>query len=114
MFVHVVILLLLVWLWRPVVNGTQGDRDRPIGIAVVHHNQGSTEYFLEAGGKGITTEAEQPSSAAMAKSIPATLNTNAKSALSVEELLGEFAGIGKSSLGVIRRELDKARVDLVD
>lgn len=96
--VHIFIFSVLAWLWRPFTNGTRGDRDRPIGIAVVHQNQGSTEYFLEEGGKG--KSASEPSSAAsVAKSIAAISTNSAAGTISVEELLGEFVGIGKASLG---------------
>ena len=96
--VHICIFSILAWVWRPISNGTQGDRDRPIGIALVHHNQGSTEYFLEAGGKG-NNASEQTSAAALAKSIASIPTSNAVGAISVDELLGEFSGIGKASLG---------------
>jgi hypothetical protein len=97
-FVHIFIFSILAWLWRPFQNGTQGDRDRPIGIALVHHNQGSTEYFLEEGGKG-TSESQPASAATLAKAIAAIPTNNAAGSISVDELLGEFAGISKSSLG---------------
>ena len=96
--VHVFIFSLLAWLWRPLANGTQGDRDRPIGIAVVHLNQGSTEYFLEEGGKG-NNASEQASAASIAKSIAAMPTNSAAGSISVEELLGEFSGINKALLG---------------
>ncbi len=95
--VHICIFSILAWLWQPFSNGTQGDRDRPIGIALVHHNQGSTEYFLEEGGKG-TSSSEQTSEAALAKSIASIPSNTAAGSISVDELLGEFSGIGKSSL----------------
>jgi hypothetical protein len=97
-FVHIGIFSLLAWLWQPYSNGTQGDRDRPIGIALVHHNQGSTEYFLEEGGKG-TSDSEQPSASALAKSIISIPTKDAAGSISVDELLGEFSGISKAALG---------------
>ncbi len=96
--VHVCLFSLLAWLWQPFSNGTQGDRDRPIGIALVHHNQGTTEYFLEEGSKG-NNASEQTSAAVLAKSIASIPSNNAAGAMSVDELLGEFSGIGKASLG---------------
>ncbi len=95
---HVAVFLLLAWLWKPYTNGTQGDRDRPIGIAVVHHSQGATEYFLEAGGKGDNAY-DQPSTAAMAKTLTAISTSKAAGSMTPEELLGEFAGISKAPLG---------------
>ncbi|MDZ4852763.1 MAG: hypothetical protein SGI77_26045 [Pirellulaceae bacterium] len=98
-FVHCSIFLLLAWLWRPYSSGTQGERDRPIGIAVVHHQLGSTNYFLQSGGQGNKNAVDEPMSAALAKSIAALPATNMAGSISADELLGEFAGIGKVSLG---------------
>ncbi len=96
--VHIFIFSTLAWFWQPYSNGTQGDRDRPVGIALVHHNQGATEYFLEEGGKG-NNASEQTSAAALAKSIASIPTNNVAGPLSVDDLLGEFAGVGKTSLG---------------
>ncbi len=98
MLLHAMVFLLLAWLWRPYSNGSQGERDRPIGIAVVHHSQSGTEYFLEAGGSA-DNAFDQPSAAALAKTMAAISKNKTTGAMSTEELLGEFSGIGKASLG---------------
>lgn len=111
LMVHAFIFLLLAWLWQPFSNGTNGQPDRPIGVAMVHHNQGVAEYFLDAGGQG-EMGSDQPSAAARTKAITATNASQNSGAINVEELLGEFAGIGKSSLGTNSSQTGKGSTGL--
>lgn len=94
---HAVILFLLAWFWTPVMRGTGGERDRPIGIAIVHQNQGSTEYFLDAGGAG--DEASQaPDASQPAAALAAMAASSQAVAPKLNDLLGEFADVSAGSL----------------
>ncbi len=97
--VHLVIFSLLLWFWVPAIRGTGGERDRPVGIALVHQSQGSTEYFLDAGAQGDkVTEASKSQDDAQAALKSLASNTSDQ-AIQLDELLGQFANVDAGSLG---------------
>jgi len=104
MVFHIALLLVLAWLWQPMGSGTGADRDRPVGIAIIHQANGSTEYFLEPGGQGDLAQNEAVSSSesnntgdTLAKVIEA-ISTQSASAVTVDSLLGEFAALDATTL----------------
>jgi K+-transporting ATPase c subunit len=104
MVFHVTLLLLLAWLWQPSGNGTGAERDRPVGIAVIHQTAGSNEYFLEPGGQGdsasneSTSASESASSSdALAKAVEA-FASQSTSTNTVDSLLGDFATLDAATV----------------
>lgn len=57
---HTLLFVSLVLFWRPISKGTQGELDRPVGIALVHQTSQGTEYVLSGGGAS-TRRSEQDS-----------------------------------------------------
>ena len=104
MVFHIALLLLLAWLWQPSANGTGADRDRPVGIAIIHQASGSTEYFLEPGGQGESAKNEpaagSDSSATnetLAKAVEA-FSSQSSNTVTVDSLLGEFAALDATTV----------------
>ncbi len=96
--IHAIVLFLLAWFWSPVMRGTGGERDRPVGIALVHQNQGTTEYFLEAGGSG-NNASQAPSAAQQTEGALAAMAASSNAvAPKLNDLLGEFADVSSGSL----------------
>jgi hypothetical protein len=101
LIIHAALFLLLGWLWQPFSRGTGAERDRPIGIAIVHQRQGTAEYFLEAGGGGAAAASTETSLSGEARQAiqAAVAAVPDQGAITTEELLGEFAATIPSGLG---------------
>jgi len=104
MVFHLAFLLLLAWLWRPQGSGTGAERDRPVGIAVIHQVNGSTEYFFEPGSQGDTAKDEQAAandakvdSDSIAEAVEA-ISSKSTNAITADSLLGDLASIDARSL----------------
>ncbi len=101
---HIVSLVLLAWFWNPSGNGSGADRDRPIGIAIIHQAGGSNEYFLEPGGQGDSSKNEPASDSEMnttsdslAKAVEAA-SSQVVNSVTMESLLGEFAALDATAV----------------
>lgn len=91
---HVLLLLLLAWLWQPVRRGTGETADRPIGIAIASPTVAGREYFL--------TEASAGGSAAAAAESPnnsEATGSTAEAPLDIGELLSGLEAAGGESTG---------------
>jgi hypothetical protein len=96
---HVVVFLVPAWIWFPVSKGTGGPVDRPIGIALVHQSEGTTEFFDDAGAQGDNL-ANASSSSANAKVALEFLSSNpSPQSMKLDELLGPFAQVAQNSGG---------------
>ena len=100
---HTIALLVIAWLYRPVSRGTQGELDRPVGIAVVHQTGRGSDYFLMGGS---SASASQDSAKASEKL--ATVEVDTPGATSLEELVADLLpnettangdGSGQNALG---------------
>jgi hypothetical protein len=62
--VHTVLFVILGLLWRPVVRGTGGEPDRPIGIAVVHQTSDGNNYYSlrDSGSSSASSNVQAPQS----------------------------------------------------
>ncbi len=47
---HILLFLVIAWVFKPIARGTNGEGDRPIGIALVHQTASGSEYTLTDGG----------------------------------------------------------------
>jgi hypothetical protein len=84
---HTALLLAFAFFWQPQTRGTQGERDRPIGIAVLHETSSGERYSLsEASG----TASTQASVAARSTSL--AVNDAAGPPLSMEQILSSLTG----------------------
>jgi hypothetical protein len=92
---HTVFLVALGLLWRPIVRGTQGEADRPVGIALVHETNQGNEYFL-AGGSNGTADASNERRVVNESSL--TVNDASGPPISVENILAELIGNSNSSI----------------
>ncbi|MFN9913513.1 MAG: hypothetical protein ACK53L_13060, partial [Pirellulaceae bacterium] len=101
LLIHAALFLLLGWLWQPFARGTGSERDRPIGIAIVHQRQGTAEYFLEAGGGGAAAASTENSLAGQSRQAiqAAVTAVPDRGAITTDELLGDFAATVPSGLG---------------
>lgn len=52
---HTGLLVVVGLLWSPQSRGTLGERDRPVGIAVVHESSDGNEYFLADASSELST-----------------------------------------------------------
>jgi hypothetical protein len=68
--IHATILVILGLLWQPPIRGTGGDRDRPIGIALVKSLPDRVEYSSPS--ESLASEAEMPSGTSAAGSSNST------------------------------------------
>jgi hypothetical protein len=69
-------------LWKPLIRGTGGDIDRPVGIAVVHQTNNGSEYFVSGGG---SSQATSNTSQNVAAALP-----NVKGASPLEDLISDL------------------------
>jgi hypothetical protein len=97
---HTCLFVSVAILWRPIAKGTNGEKDRPIGIAVVHQTSNGTEYFIAGGSTGATASGNTASENA------ATVPVATPGATSVEQILSELmpatstnVGTGAESIG---------------
>lgn len=100
---HTLALLLISWLFRPTSRGTQGEMDRPVGIAVVHQTGRGSDYFLMGGASAATSRDSATASEKMA-----AVDVDTPGAASLEELVADLLpkesatngnGSGDSALG---------------
>jgi hypothetical protein len=100
MFIHACFLFLVAWFWTRTMKGAGAERDRPIGIAVVHQNQGSTEYFLESGTSDGQASKSTKSGAdgSLSSAVESPAAAIATKPINTDELLGEFSGVELGSL----------------
>ena len=84
---HTFLLILFALLWRPQIQGTSGEQDRPIGIAIAHETNQGTEYSLEGGASGATS-----AFAATSQSIPLAAINATGPPISIENVVAELIG----------------------
>lgn len=97
---HTCLFVSVALLWRPIAKGTNGEKDRPVGIAVMHQTSTGTEYFIAGGSSGATASSSTASE--NAASVPVAT----PGATSVEQILSELmpdmsanVGTGAESIG---------------
>ncbi|MEM8735619.1 MAG: hypothetical protein AAGG44_15400 [Planctomycetota bacterium] len=83
--VSLITLLGVFWVARP--NGTGGQDDRPIGIAIVYESAGQTDYYTNGDGQSNTSEA-----ASNLQDLLASTETSSTSATETELLSELFSG----------------------
>ena len=58
---HTILLVLFALVLRPQTHGTEGEADRPVGIAVMHETNHGNEFFLQKASKNSTsTDSAKP------------------------------------------------------
>ena len=72
LLLHVSILVTVGALWASSPKGTGGQRDRPVGIAVVYEANGGEEYALQDAGASSLGSTDSAASAALAASLPSS------------------------------------------
>jgi hypothetical protein len=85
---HTLFFLVVGLLWKPQSRGTGGDRETPIGIALVHETNQGNEYFLSGGsGKSGQTETSSPETTKIA--LP---TDGVGPPISIDAILSEMVG----------------------
>ncbi len=94
---HVAVVGSLTVFWVGTTKGTGGEKDRPMGIAVVHQTAGTTDYFLT--GDGETNDAEEAAANSLPSSADSQAHTSASDILSQNDLLpgATDAGVNASN-----------------
>jgi len=88
---HTTFLVVFAFLWKPQSRGTNGEPDRPVGIAVLHQTTSGNEFFLEGGASSASNRASKSTSSVIA------VNETAGPPISVDSLIADLLGTENSN-----------------